>query len=81
MAGIFDSETSTGLAEWLAWVSADEQVDGLDSLPAGGFDVAVVGHAGPSLSKDARSVTIDLGMPDSVPDTGSLKAEGEPVDS
>jgi hypothetical protein len=33
------------------------------------------------LSKDARSVTIDLGMPDSVPDTGSLKAEGEPVDS
>lgn len=80
VALVVGSPALAGEAERLAGVAADEEVDGLDPLPAGGLEVAVIGDAWPPFSKDERCVSIDLRVPRGAPHAGPLEAEGEPVD-
>lgn len=81
MALIVGSFALAGGAEGLAWVAADEQVDGFDSFPAGGFEVAVVGDAGPTGGEDSRGVGVNFGVPDDVADAGPFESEREAINT
>lgn len=81
MPGVVGSESSAGAAERLAGVAADEQIDGLDSFPHGGLEVAVIGDTGPTGFEDDVGVPIDFGVPDDTADASAFKSEREPFDT